>query len=106
MKKAHYHQEPPNKALLLTVVKTNDDGTVDLGHGDEKNHTLVVGSCPLSEVPKVGHAVLVDGKAEKAPDEKKEAKDANADADTAGTAKPQTVAPKKAAAEVAKKAGK
>lgn len=68
--KATYHQEAPNKPLVLTVIKENSDGTVDLGHGDEKNFTLVVGSCPLSEVPKPGHAVLLDGKAPKEVDAK------------------------------------
>lgn len=58
MKKATYHREIPAKPLRLTVIKTHEDGTVDLGHGDEKEFTLVVSRCPVSDSAKVGHAVL------------------------------------------------
>jgi hypothetical protein len=46
--------------------KENKDGTVDL---HDASGTLKVGSCPLSDTPKVGHAVLVK---EGSKEEKKE----------------------------------
>lgn len=53
MAKATYHQVT-GTSVQLDIVKTNKDGTVDLGKGKE----VVVASCPVSDTAKPGHATL------------------------------------------------
>lgn len=48
----HQHDRQPQE---FDVIKHNDDGTVDLGHGKE----LVIGSCIVSDSPKPGTCTLV-----------------------------------------------
>ncbi len=63
MKPARYYPDPDLKQFSpLNVVKTHEDGTVDLADG---KGTLIVTSCPVSDSPKVGHAVLVEDPAPK-----------------------------------------
>ena len=59
--KAHYHQDglPPKE---FDVLKTNADGTLDLGEAE----TAVVTKCRVEKSAKHGHCTLVEGgKAEK-----------------------------------------
>lgn len=71
--KAIYHQEAPNKARELDVLKTNEDGTVDLG----ADGALVVGGCVVSDLAKAGQCTIA----------KDEATDGDADAKPAKAAK-------------------
>lgn len=56
--KAAYYQELSH-AVELDVIEKNPDGTLNLGRGE----TITIRSCPVSEEPKVGHAVLATTKA-------------------------------------------
>jgi hypothetical protein len=54
MARAHYHNELLH-AKEFTVLAKNKDGSVELGNGS----TVSVSCVPVSDLPKVGHAVLV-----------------------------------------------
>lgn len=64
--KATYYND--NLIPHVLNAKENKDGTVDLS--DEAGNVLVT-NCPLSDEPKVGHAVLIK---DKKPAEEKKAK--------------------------------
>lgn len=68
--KAFYFPDESTK-VKLDVLLENRDGTVDLGHAAVGNSAavLIVGQCPLSDNPTVGHAQLIK-EAKPAPEEK------------------------------------
>lgn len=62
MKKAIYHTEEAGRSLEFDVLKTNSNGTVDLGlatGGEDGKPLLVVGSCKVTETETVGACVMV-----------------------------------------------
>ena len=73
MSQAFYFSDPDlSLKTRLTVVKTNEDGTVDLA---DSRKNVVVTSCPVWTSPKLGHAVVLKGPKEEAPDGKGKAKE-------------------------------
>lgn len=65
MKNARYYPDTSPKVFTpVKVVKTHEDGTVDLADG---KGSVIVTSCPVSSSPQVGHAVLTDEEAPASP---------------------------------------
>lgn len=55
---AIYYNPEGQPPVQLSVLRTNGDGTVDLGRVVDKKPVVVIGRCRVSETPQAGQCVL------------------------------------------------